>query len=67
MDRDSKRREIATVTPSDQHCHLVRAQTLVTDAVRKYWAVLSPGLALKEPPRATHIDVPEPMLSLIHI
>jgi adenine-specific DNA-methyltransferase len=46
---------------SDQHRHLVCAQTLVTDAVRKYWATLSPGLALKEPPRATHINVPEPL------
>jgi adenine-specific DNA-methyltransferase len=44
---------------SDQHRHLVCAQTLVTDAIRKYWATLSPGLALKEPPRATHINVPE--------
>jgi adenine-specific DNA-methyltransferase len=50
---------------SDQYRHLVCAQTLVTDAVRKYWATLSPGLALKEPPRATQIttqiNVPEPL------
>jgi adenine-specific DNA-methyltransferase len=44
---------------SDQHRHLVCAQTLVTDAVRKYWATLAPGLALREPPRATNINVPE--------
>jgi adenine-specific DNA-methyltransferase len=46
---------------SDQQRHFACAQTLVTDAVRKYWATLSPGLALKEPPPATHIDVPEPL------
>jgi adenine-specific DNA-methyltransferase len=46
---------------SDQHRHLVGARTLVTDAVRKYWATLSPGLALKEPPRAAHIHVAEPL------
>jgi adenine-specific DNA-methyltransferase len=48
---------------ADQHRHLVCAQTLVSDAVREYWATLSPGLALKEPPRATHINVPEPLRS----
>jgi adenine-specific DNA-methyltransferase len=47
---------------SDTHRHLVCAQALVTDAVRKYWATLSQGLALKEPPpRAAHINVPEPL------
>jgi adenine-specific DNA-methyltransferase len=46
---------------SDQHRHLERAQRLVTDAVRAYWATLSPDLALKEPPRATHVNVPEPL------
>jgi adenine-specific DNA-methyltransferase len=44
---------------SEQRRHLECAQTLVTHAVRKYWATLSPGLALKEPPRSTHINVPE--------
>ena len=51
----------ANATPSDQHRQLVCAQTLVTDAVRQYWAMLSPDLALKEPPRAGPINVPEPL------
>jgi adenine-specific DNA-methyltransferase len=46
---------------SDKQRHLVCAQTLVTHAVRKYWATLSPGLALKEPPRSTPINVSEPL------
>jgi adenine-specific DNA-methyltransferase len=44
---------------SDQHRYVVCAQTLVTDAVRKYWTVLSPTLPIKEPPFVKRIDVPD--------
>jgi adenine-specific DNA-methyltransferase len=44
---------------SDQHRYVVCAQTLVTDAVRKYWTALSPTLPMKEPPFVTRIDVPD--------
>jgi adenine-specific DNA-methyltransferase len=44
---------------SDQYRYVVCVQTLVTDAVRKYWTALSPTLPMREPPFATRIDVPD--------
>src|SRR3984893_8961155 len=46
---------------SGRHCDLERAETLVIEAVREYWATRAPGLALREPPRATHINLSEPL------
>lgn len=44
---------------SDQHRHAACAQTLVANAVRRYWEELSPTLPMKEPPTITPIDVPD--------
>lgn len=53
----------AQAQSSDQERHLVWAHTLVTDAVRSYWETLAPTLAMKEPPLATIVTVPDSLRS----